>query len=306
MQNRKVGIANIALAQKAEAEARNNVENRIGTANRLKRGGQIIDHIKCARKHRQRRNHEVGDRGVMVEFLRPDRCQDPDQRQQDRTHKAEPNNRPHMRDAQIHARPQRHGRSNRESDQNRACYGRANQRRHQFARADGGHQIIDDRALDLADKQAEAGIGEGIVDHRHCNQAGCHKGGKVHAQHNPAAATGSTAQSQRENHQIKQRGYSRCPDRLGLHLEETPDFLHIESPQPQPVEAAKYRLPWWSEGSGVAGVRFVGGDPILGQRLNGHVSAVSRGQANGKNCRPGIVARTEENGRALPLRMKDV
>jgi hypothetical protein len=35
----------------------------------------------------------------------------------------------------------------------------------------GRHQIVDDRALDLADQQREAGIGEGVLDHAHDDEA---------------------------------------------------------------------------------------------------------------------------------------
>ena len=41
--------------------------------------------------------------------------------------------------------------------------------------------------------------------------------------------------------------------RLGLDLEEPAHLLHIEGPQPQPVEGAEYRLSRWGECSGAAG-----------------------------------------------------
>ena len=47
----------------------------------------------------------------------------------------------------------------------------ADQAGDQLADRQRRHQIIDDRALDLADQQREAGIGEGVLDHAHHDQA---------------------------------------------------------------------------------------------------------------------------------------
>ena len=60
------------------------------------------------------------------------------------------------------ALPVERHRDKRQADENGACHCCTDQCRHQFGGADGRHQVVDDRALDLAPQQAEAGVGKGI------------------------------------------------------------------------------------------------------------------------------------------------
>src|SRR4029078_1144597 len=87
----------------------------------------------------------------------------------------------------------------------------------------------------------EARIGEGVLDHRHDDQARSDEIGEVDAHH----AAPATAQCHRENRQIKKRRDRRRPDRLHLDLEEPAHLLDIKGLEPAPVDAVQYRLSWW-------------------------------------------------------------
>ena len=105
-----------------------------------------------------------------------------------------------MRDAQRNPRPQQHRQRNREANQHCAGHRRADQPDHQLGIGQGRHQVIDDRPLDLAGKEIEAGIGEGIGDHPHHDQPRGDKAGERHAKHFASAPPHCDG----EDHQIKQ------------------------------------------------------------------------------------------------------
>ena len=136
-------------------------------------------------------------------------------------------------DVHRHARPQQHRQPHREPDQEGAGHRGADQPRDQLACRERRHQIIDDVALHLADQQREAGIGEGVLDHRHDDQARSDEIGERNAHHGPAAA----AQRDGENCEIKESRDRRRPDGLHLHLEEPAHLLDIEGLEPAPVDA---------------------------------------------------------------------
>ena len=136
-----------------------------------------------------------------------------------------------MRHGEVDAGPQRDGARQREPDQNRAGNCCAGQGNHQLSLGQRRHQIVDYRALDLADEETEARIGEGILHHPHHDQPGCDEGCEIDPEHHSPAATHRHG----ENNQKQHGGYRRSPNRLGLDLEKAADFLHIERPQPEPV-----------------------------------------------------------------------
>src|SRR3546814_1734783 len=92
--------------------------------------------------------------------------------------------------------------------------------------------VIDDIALDLADQQREAGIGEGVLDHAHHNEARRQEIGEGHPHHLAPAA----AQSDGEDAEEQQRRDRRRPAGLQLDLEETPHLLHIEGLEAAPLD----------------------------------------------------------------------
>ena len=58
----------------------------------------------------------------------------------------------------------------------------------------------------------------------------------------------------RENHQKQQRRHRRSPNGLRLDLEKPAHLLHIEAPQPDPVESRDQRLPLgWKQTPGTCG-----------------------------------------------------
>src|SRR3546814_20066451 len=72
------------------------VEERVEMADRAECGRQPVDRIEGARQQGERRDDEIGDRGGMVELLRPDRGQHPEERQEQRPEEAEPQDRTPM------------------------------------------------------------------------------------------------------------------------------------------------------------------------------------------------------------------
>ena len=136
----------------------------------------------------------------------------------------------------MDAGPEQHRQPDREADQEGAGHRRADQAGDQLAGRQRRHQIIDDRPLDLADQQREGGIGEGVLDHRHDDQARA-RGNRRTApaaveRHRPPVA----AQRDGENDQKQQRRDRRRPDGLQLDLEEAAHLLHIEGREAAPID----------------------------------------------------------------------
>jgi hypothetical protein len=100
------------------------------------------------------------------------------------------------------------------------------------------HQIVDDIALDLADQQREARIGEGVLDHRHDDQARREEVGERHAHHAAPAA----AERDGEDRKEQQGRDRRCPHGLHVHLEEPAHLLDIEGLEASPIDALQHRL----------------------------------------------------------------
>src|SRR3546814_12606186 len=97
--------------------------------------------------------------------------------------------------------------------------------------------VIDDIALDLADQQREAGIGEGVLDHAHHNEARRQEIGEGQPHHLAPAA----AQSDGEDDEEQQRRDRRRPDGWQLDLVETPNPLPIEGLEAAPMSAIANR-----------------------------------------------------------------
>src|SRR5438309_4868430 len=72
-QDRAEADRGIGDAQEAEAEARDDVEERVYLAYRLEGRREIVDRVEGAGEEREWRDHEIGHRGGMIELLRPDR-----------------------------------------------------------------------------------------------------------------------------------------------------------------------------------------------------------------------------------------
>src|SRR3546814_15653463 len=70
-------------------------------ADRAECGRQPVDRIEGARQQGERRDDEIGDRGGMVELLRPDRGQHPEERQEQRPEEAEPQDRPRTEERRV-------------------------------------------------------------------------------------------------------------------------------------------------------------------------------------------------------------
>ena len=174
----------------------------------------------------------------MIELVGPDRRQQAKEGEHQRPHQAEPQGDQWMGEADMDAGPQHHRQPYRPADQEGAGDCSANQAADQFAGRQRRHQIIDDIALHLADQQRETGVGEGILHHRHDDQARRDEIGERDSQHGTAAAP----QRDGENDEIEQGRNARRPHRLHLHLEEAAHLLDIEGLQAAPVHADKHRF----------------------------------------------------------------
>ena len=110
--------------------------------------------------------------------------------------------------------------------------------RHQLSFGKRRHQQVDDGPLDLARQERETAIGEGVLHHRHHDQARRDEIGERHVEDAAIAAP----QSDVENHQEQHRADRRTPDRLRLHLEKPANLLNIEAPQADAVDPGDDRL----------------------------------------------------------------
>ena len=98
------------------------------------------------------------------------------------------------------------------------------------------HQHIDDIALNLGDDQRRRGIGEGVLCHRHHDQAG---GQEFVERTRRRRRRAARPMAEHEDGKKHQGGDHRCDDGLEIHLEEAPDFLGGQRPQAEPVHRAE-------------------------------------------------------------------
>ena len=192
-------------------------------ADRLKGRRKLIDRVKGTGQKRCWSNDEIAYRGGMVKLLRPDGCQDANQRQHRRPHQTKPQHRPKMRRCYIDAWPNCHGEPDSRPNQKCPRHRRPNKPRQYFCIRQRRHQIIDNRPLNLAHKQRKAGIGKGVLHHAHNDQARRNEIRKRNTQHRWL----NLAKRDGKNDEVEQRSDGRCPHGLQLHLKKAAYLFHI-------------------------------------------------------------------------------
>ena len=231
---------------------------------------QPIERVERTRQQAERGDHEIGHRRVMIELLRPDRRHQAEEAEHQRAHQPEPDDRPGVRQHQLRTGIDEHRQRHRTADQHCAGHRRTDDSGQQLAMRERRHQQVDDRPLDFARQEAEAGIGEAVLHHRHHDQARRKKALERHAQDLATAPP----QRDREDHKEQQRGEGGCPHGLRLHLEEAPHLFEIQAPQADRVDPVDLRL---APSGQIVGRRAGCGEALLcGRCLIAHAARPKR------------------------------